>query len=107
MQGVGGVDYPRPDPRRREVEEAGRWGRAPARTRWGRAQGPRARRLAKPGRRRCSRGGGSVGGGVDDEGGEVRRSTSVGEGRREAAPGDDRGIGPDPIWIGGEGETRE
>ena len=52
---------------------------------------------------------GSVGGGVDDEGGEVRQSTatSVGEGRREAAPGDDRGIGPDPIWIGGEGETRE
>ena len=25
----------------------------------------------------------------------------MGEGRREAAPGDDRGIGPDPIWIGG------
>ena len=35
----------------------------------------------------------------------MRRSTatSMGEGRREAAPGDDRGIGPDPIWIGGRG----
>ena len=28
-------------------------------------------------------------------------------GASEAASGDGHGVSPDPIWIGGEGETRE